>query len=463
MSLTRGDSRPGNLFRRLSLSQRRPSSPVYTPDEYNSPSAQAPPNRSSSDGYFPSPTKTPDTGANELGLSRNVSAPLPTRPISSFHRRPTNLSEKAALKGGVINPNEINLQFGLDIKLNCEVHQKDPAGCTVPYRLLVPALWYQGGVEGLTTQERKPSLLKRLGSLRGRKGGSLQKNAREWGGAQSEFGSESESEAENVRYGPGKLTKRNPSLRKNYDEPQSRGQTQDLVASPILADTRTVNQAQYQTQNRDTVSGSGGGYSYSNGQSVSPQVISPHSSSIEPGNPLISNYQAVVPPQSNRSKIYPNPSNGSVEADTLVQRAKSRFDTGGNSKVFGASPGAVVEADTSLQRTQNKVDTNGTYKSSDTPPVTADGVDIPITRTRSKFDANGNSKFFGSPLPDNSPTEIPGQKWGSNFDTNRNSKFFGTTNDGQSSSGGGYNGIDAYKDNNKVWDRLFRRGSRRGE
>ncbi|MCJ1437095.1 hypothetical protein MMC27_006480 [Xylographa pallens] len=461
LSLTRGDSRPGNLFRRLSLSQRRPSSPAYTPDEYNSPSAQAPLGRTSSDGYFPSQPKPPDADTNGLGLSRNVSAPLPTRPISSFHRRPTNLSEKAALKGGVINPLEINLEFGLDIKLNCEVHQKDPAGCTVPYRLLVPALWYQGGVEGLVTQERKPSLLKRLGSLRGRKAGVSRQNAGEWGGNRSETGSESESEAENVRYGPGKLTKRNPSLRQNYNEPQSRGQTQDLVASPMVAETRSVNQGQYQTQNHNTLSASRGGYNYGDGQSASPQVISPHSS-IEPGNPLISNYQAVVPPQRNRSKIYPNLSNPIVAADPPVQRTMSKYDTGGNSKVFGASPGAVVEANTSLQRTRNKNDTNDGYKSFETPPVTAAGVDFPITRTRSKFDANGNSKFFGSPPPDSSPTEISGQGRGSKFDTNGDSKFFGATNDVQSGGGSGYNGIDAYKDNNRVWDRLFRRGSRRG-
>ncbi|MCJ1378158.1 hypothetical protein MMC17_001254 [Xylographa soralifera] len=462
LSLTRGDSLPGSLFRRLSLSQRRPSSPAYTPDEYNSPSAQASPNRTSSDGYFPAQAKPPDAGTNGLGLSRNVSAPLPTRP--SFHRRPTNLSEKAALKGGVINPHETNLQFGLDIKLNCEVHQKDPAGCTVPYRLLVPALWYRGGVEGLTTQERKPSLLRRLGSLRGYRGGIPRQHAEERGGSQSEVGSESESESENVRYGPGKLTKQNPSLRQNYNEPQSRSQPQNLMASPVGANTRIVHQGQYQTQNRDTLAGSRSGYNYGSGQSAFPRVMSPQSLSIEPGNPLISNYQAVVPLQRNQGKISPNTSNSIAEADPPVQRTKSKLDSGGNSKVFGALPGAVDEANTSAQRTRNKIDTNGSYKPFGTSPVTAeDGADIPITRTRSKFDANGNSKFFGSPPPDSSPTDSISQRRGSKFDTNGNSKFFGATNDVQSGGGGGWNGIDAYKDSNKVWDRLFRRGSRRGE
>ncbi|MCJ1389327.1 hypothetical protein MMC18_002183 [Xylographa bjoerkii] len=462
LSLTRGESRPGNIFRRLSLSQRKPSSPAYTPDEYNSPSAQNPPSRIPSDGYFPSQTKPADAGTNGLGLTRNVSAPIPTRPINSFHRRPTNLSEKAALKGGVINPHEINLEFGLDIKLNCEVHQKDPAGCTVPYRLLVPALWYRGGVEGLTTQERKPSLLKRLGSLRGPKRGVSQQGAGEWGGTQSEIASDSESEAENMRYGPGKLTKRNPSLRQNYNEPQPRGQIQDRMVSPITANTRTATQGQYTTQNHDTDAGSGRANIHGYRQSASPQVTTPYSSNIEPGNPLMSNYQAVVPLQRNQSKISPNPSIATAEADPPLQRTGSKFNSGGNSKSFGASPGAVDEANISMQRTRSKIDTNGGYKSFGTTPVTADEVDILISRTRSKFDANGNSKFFGSPPPDSSPTEISGQRRGSKFDTNGNSEFFGATNDAPNGGGGGYNGIEAYKDNNKVWDKLFRRGSRRG-
>lgn len=40
---------------------------------------------------------------------------------------------------------EINLEGGLDICLNMEISQHDPAGTTVPYRLLVPRLWYEEG------------------------------------------------------------------------------------------------------------------------------------------------------------------------------------------------------------------------------------------------------------------------------------------------------------------------------
>ncbi|KAL9086998.1 MAG: hypothetical protein Q9165_006826 [Trypethelium subeluteriae] len=77
----------------------------------------------------------------------------PTRP-TPFHRRLTD-PNIASLRGGPnIQPghnteeqhfsDHVNLEYGLDICLNVENSQKDPAGITTPYRLLVPALWYEG-------------------------------------------------------------------------------------------------------------------------------------------------------------------------------------------------------------------------------------------------------------------------------------------------------------------------------
>lgn len=82
------------------------------------------------DSYFPG------TGAG-----------APPRP-GSFHRRLTNLSQKAAKKtakqgddgAGVY----INLEGGLAITLNLEISPQDPSGVTTPYKLLVPALHYNG-------------------------------------------------------------------------------------------------------------------------------------------------------------------------------------------------------------------------------------------------------------------------------------------------------------------------------
>ncbi|KIW48674.1 uncharacterized protein PV06_01242 [Exophiala oligosperma] len=102
---------------------------------------------------------------------------------NTFQRRPTNLSEKAARKGNIpavdaegneIDVNDhINLEGGLDIVLNVEVSQKQPAGITIPYRLLVPALWYDGSSDREKLDEtvgvqRKPTLLNRFG-LAGRR------------------------------------------------------------------------------------------------------------------------------------------------------------------------------------------------------------------------------------------------------------------------------------------------------
>jgi hypothetical protein len=49
--------------------------------------------------------------------------------------------------GKAVGGGAINLEGGLDICLNVEVNAKDPAGITMPYRLLVPRLWYEEDAE----------------------------------------------------------------------------------------------------------------------------------------------------------------------------------------------------------------------------------------------------------------------------------------------------------------------------
>lgn len=141
---------------------------------------------------------------------RHSSAP-PPRP-GNFHRRPTNLSEKAVKKGNEgQDEGHINLEYGLDVVLNCEVNQKDPAGLTTPYRLLIPALWYQGEGDSNPEEHRKTSWIKRLGSVgRGhRRRSELAKRQGQgnWGGysddSQNLSDGEPESEPEVItgRYG----------------------------------------------------------------------------------------------------------------------------------------------------------------------------------------------------------------------------------------------------------------------
>ena len=172
LSLTRGDVKPGNLIRRLSGRGPPPSNDYPLSNKYDagdSPSSPPP------DGYFPPQPKTPRRAATIIGNGdqHHSSAPLP-RP-GNFRRRPTNVSEKAAAKGGDVDDmtSHINLEHGLDIVLNCEVNQKDPAGITVPYRLLIPALWYEGDGDVNTETYKKKGLLSRLGSIRGTRRNTL--------------------------------------------------------------------------------------------------------------------------------------------------------------------------------------------------------------------------------------------------------------------------------------------------
>ncbi|CAI7571375.1 unnamed protein product [Penicillium glandicola] len=71
----------------------------------------------------------------------------PPRP-GNFHRRPTNLSQKAAKKAAKQGDDGagayINLEGGLAITLNLEISPQDPSGVTTPYKMLVPALYYNG-------------------------------------------------------------------------------------------------------------------------------------------------------------------------------------------------------------------------------------------------------------------------------------------------------------------------------
>ncbi|KAJ9152088.1 Transcription factor [Pleurostoma richardsiae] len=72
-----------------------------------------------------------------------------------FRRVPTGLSTKQKRHAAEL---EVDVEGGLDICLNVEVNPRDPAGITVPYRLLVPRLWYEyegeePGAEGQQGQQ----------------------------------------------------------------------------------------------------------------------------------------------------------------------------------------------------------------------------------------------------------------------------------------------------------------------
>jgi hypothetical protein len=237
-SFSRDDVNPRNLFRRISSRGAPPSSyrddmdysqtqrpasydgsrPPQSFGQFTPHSASSTPQRTSLDPSVPFQAQNHGQPSNRrASLDQPPSHfpnGLPVRP-GNFQRRPTNLSEKAARKGIVpgvdkegneVEVNEhINLEGGLDIIINCEVSPKDPAGITTPYRLLVPALWYDGSsdrekLDGPLAEAagivRKPTLLKRIG-LSGRKRGAKLADGQgsgNWGQDMSETESYSGSE-----------------------------------------------------------------------------------------------------------------------------------------------------------------------------------------------------------------------------------------------------------------------------
>jgi hypothetical protein len=53
-------------------------------------------------------------------------------------------AKKAARRGDDGAGTFVNLEGGLDVTLNLELNPKDPSGITTPYKLLIPALWFEG-------------------------------------------------------------------------------------------------------------------------------------------------------------------------------------------------------------------------------------------------------------------------------------------------------------------------------
>ncbi|KAH7087042.1 hypothetical protein FB567DRAFT_526806 [Paraphoma chrysanthemicola] len=116
-----------------------------------------------------------------IGNSIDTAADLP----STFHRRPSVLGKAGFKQQG----DYVNLQGGLDICLNMEVSQHDPAGITAPYRLIVPALEYTPPIGGVAEKPRR-----KKGMFGGVFGGGGRKRATIGDDGNSLSGSESGSE-----------------------------------------------------------------------------------------------------------------------------------------------------------------------------------------------------------------------------------------------------------------------------
>ncbi|EEH20793.1 hypothetical protein PABG_03024 [Paracoccidioides brasiliensis Pb03] len=163
LSTSRGDGRPTNLLRRFSqsgpkpptrrislrLSEKRRMSYDGLPTPTPTPTPHAP------DNHFPPQPQRPVTAGNQPPAN---DPSLPPSPGGNVLRRRTDLSAKEirreAKAGSLALQNFINLDGGLDITLNCETNPQDPSGITNPYRILVPALWFDGVFERSEPREK---------------------------------------------------------------------------------------------------------------------------------------------------------------------------------------------------------------------------------------------------------------------------------------------------------------------
>lgn len=202
---------PGNLLRRLSQ-RGGPSDTAVPAQQKQGPMVISAPLLGSSDGYFPpQPQPHPQSPQEQHTIpTTNGSGAGPTPRPGGFHRRPTNLSEKVAKKGGADEGDpsgHINLEGGLDIVINCEVSQKDPSGITVPYRLLVPALFYEGEGDLNMTHLKRGTWLSRLGSKSQKRTKLADRQGQgEWGGESSDsegqLGRQDSEQHESPQSGP---------------------------------------------------------------------------------------------------------------------------------------------------------------------------------------------------------------------------------------------------------------------
>jgi hypothetical protein len=184
LSLTRKDFLPKGLFRRSSKrkqdsggingygSETDEDDAYYDQLEQQNARSGLRGGGNEEESYFP--RMAPVTGreathsAEQAPTSVAGTTPQQGPPRSKFHRTPTGLSEKQLRRGAP----EVNLEGGLDICLNVEVNHKDPAGITMPYRLLVPALWYEEVQEGQAARNLQGGM-KRWMSFARKKGDGL--------------------------------------------------------------------------------------------------------------------------------------------------------------------------------------------------------------------------------------------------------------------------------------------------
>jgi hypothetical protein len=416
LSLGRGDSKPAKLIRRLSLAQR-----PQTPEESPSP----PPER-------PGPRGENPAAFREQPSSRTVSAPIPTRP--NFQRQPTTL-EDAAKKGGADDESgHINLEWGLDIKLNCEIKQGDPSGGTESYRLLVPALFF---ADEFAPPPRKPTLVRRLtNSMRAASYG-------EWARGGEE---EDESDAENAAAVGGAGAAQPPSqasIQADDEPPQRRRSLFRFPqrGSSLLRRRRTEsmppasrNVEPFQPRPRIPLTpqqgGAGAGGVETPPNRESPMTQQAPAVNVLPRRPVPAAYPAAArraPSEELSRSAQPPRSRHQPPADDVSDEDESDGD-------------AYDDEDEEDEELEEEV----------VPPR---------RRVASKFDASGASKFFGAApvVPGTKGAQGPLYGDARDHGAARRGSYGATGNirdSWASNDSRGYDGIEAFKEK-KGWRRLL--------
>ncbi|KAK4191859.1 hypothetical protein QBC35DRAFT_279575 [Podospora australis] len=111
-------------------SQHNPPPPQYHPNPSREKSVTVVTGTSAPAAYSPA----------AAGHNSRMSYDDPDFVPKPFHRTPTALSAKQLKNAENLS---VNLEGGLEVTLNVEISPKDPGGSTVPYRLVVPQLWYE--------------------------------------------------------------------------------------------------------------------------------------------------------------------------------------------------------------------------------------------------------------------------------------------------------------------------------
>ena len=153
-TISLGRERAGTMIRRFSRGNERPPMAYYNtmspPDEgYRGTEAdhgqrQERVRASSADALLTRPSENagsyfPAPAGRRLSTSAASDGGRP----NLFHRRPSNIERDTA----ALNDDRqgfVDLSGGLDVRLNVENVRGDPAGTTTEYRLLIPALDYNG-------------------------------------------------------------------------------------------------------------------------------------------------------------------------------------------------------------------------------------------------------------------------------------------------------------------------------